>query len=93
AYFTGTGLDPAVRADVERDLVKEYHDTLRAGGVRDLPLEACWEQYRRFAFAGFIMAVISSMIVGQTERGDEMFMAMANRSGRMAIDLETLTLL
>lgn len=93
SYFCGTGLDPAVRAEVERDLVKEYHDTLRAGGVRDLSLEACWEQYRRFAFAGFIMAVISSMIVGQTDRGDEMFMAMANRSGRMALDLDTLSML
>jgi len=93
AYFCGTGLDPAVRAEVERDLLREYHDTLRAGGVRDLSFEDCWEQYRRFAFAGFIMAVISSMIVGQTDRGDEMFMAMANRSGRMALDLETLDLL
>jgi hypothetical protein len=93
AYFLGTGLDPALRAEVERDLVKEYHDTLRAGGVRDLSLEACWDQYRRAAFAGFVMAVISSMIVGQTDRGDEMFMAMANRSGRMALDLETLSLI
>lgn len=93
AYFNGTGLDPALRAEVERDLVKEYHDTLRAGGVKDLSFEACWDQYRRFAWAGFIMAVISSMIVGQTDRGDEMFMAMANRSGRMAIDLESLELL
>jgi len=93
AYFNGTGLEPGLRADVERDLVREYHDTLRAGGVKDLSFEACWDQYRRFAFAGFIMAVISSMIVGQTDRGDEMFMAMANRSGRMALDLETLDLL
>ena len=93
AYFLGTGLLPDQRAGVERDLVKEYHDTLRAGGVGDLSFEACWHQYRRFAFAGFVMAVISSMIVGQTERGDEMFMAMANRSGRMALDLETLDLL
>jgi len=93
SYFLGTGLEPGLRASVERDLVKEYHDTLRAGGVRDLSFEACWDQYRRFAFSGFVMAVISSMIVGQTDRGDEMFMAMANRSGRMALDLETLELL
>lgn len=93
AYFLGTGLPPALRAEVERDLVKEYHSTLRAGGVRDLSFEACWDQYRRFAFAGFLMAVISSMIVGQTDRGDEMFMAMANRSGHMALDLDTLSML
>lgn len=93
AYMLGTGLEAGLRADVERDLVKEYHDTLRAGGVDDLSFEACWDQYRRFAPAGFVMAVISSMIVGQTDRGDEMFMAMANRSGRMALDLDTLSML
>ncbi len=93
SYFLGTGLTPELRADVEEDLVKEYHATLRAGGVRDLGFDECWHQYRRFAFAGFLMAVLSSLIVGQTERGDEMFMAMANRSGRMALDLDTLDLL
>ena len=93
AYFIGTGLEPGLRAEVERDLVKEYHATLRAGGVKDQSFDACWDQYRRYAFAGFIMAMISSMIVGQTDRGDEMFMAMANRSGRMALDLDTLGML
>jgi hypothetical protein len=93
SYFLGTGLEPDLRADVERDLVKEYLATLRAGGVKDLSFEACWDQYRRYAFAGFVMAMISSMIVGQTDRGDEMFMAMANRSGRMALDLDTLSML
>ena len=38
------------------------------------------------------MAVLASMLVGQTDRGDEMFMAMANRSGRMALDLDALAL-
>jgi Ecdysteroid kinase-like family len=93
SYFLGTGLEPDRRAEVERDLVKEYLSTLRAGGVKDMTFEACWDQYRRDAFAGFMMAMISSMIVGQTARGDDMFMAMANRSGRMALDLETLSML
>lgn len=93
SYFLGTSLLPELRAAEERDLVKEYHRTLQAGGVRDYSFERCWDEYRRFAFAGFLMAVISSMIVGRTDRGDEMFMAMANRSGRMALDLETLDLL
>lgn len=93
SYFLGTSPLPATRARSEQDLVKEYHRTLVAGGVRDYPFEQCWHEYRRFAFAGFIMAVLASMLVGQTDRGDEMFMAMANRSGRMAIELETLAML
>ncbi len=90
AYFLGTSLDPALRASVERDLVKEHHRTLQAGGVRDVSLDWCWEGYRRNALAGLLMAILASMLVGQTDRGDEMFMAMANRSGRLALDLETL---
>ena len=64
-----------------------------AGGVTDYPFDRCWDDYRRYAFGGFLMAVLASMLVGQTDRGDEMFMAMANRSGRMAIDLEATSFL
>jgi hypothetical protein len=39
------------------------------------------------------MAVVASMIVGQTDRGDHMFMAMAQRSAVMARELEGLALL
>lgn len=91
SYFLGTSLDPELRAGREQDLVREYHDSLRAGGV-DHPFEQVWADYRRYAFSGFLMAVLASMIVGQTDRGDEMFMAMANRSGRMAVELDTLAL-
>ena len=93
AYFLGTSLTPDLRAADEAELVRTYHDALLAGGVREYSFDRCWEDYRRFAFSGFLMAVLASMLVGQTERGDEMFMAMANRSGRMAIDLETLSLI
>ena len=55
--------------------------------------EQCWHEYRRFAFAGFIMAVLASMLVGQTDRGDEMFMAMAERSAAQIVDLDALDLI
>ncbi len=89
SYFLGTSLLPEDRAAHERDLVREYHEALRVGGV-EYPYERCWEDYRRYAFSGFLMAVLASMLVGRTDRGDEMFMAMANRSGRMAIELDAL---
>ncbi|MEY2404504.1 MAG: hypothetical protein QOD38_2055, partial [Acidimicrobiaceae bacterium] len=71
----------------EDDLVRAYHGALRSAGV-DLDWDDCWQQYRRYAFAGLVMAVAASMLVKQTERGDHMFMAMANRHGRHALDLE-----
>ena len=39
------------------------------------------------------MAVAASMMVVQTERGDEMFLTMARRHGAQILDLDALELL
>jgi len=39
------------------------------------------------------MDIIAAMMVQRTERGDEMFAAMANRHARHAIDLGSLALI
>jgi hypothetical protein len=51
-----------------------------------------WDQYRLFATSGYIMAIVASMLVKQTERGDAMFAAMANRHGQQMLDLHTIEL-
>lgn len=89
SYFLGAGLVPDDRRAHERDLVALYHDTLMSYGVADYPFEACWTDYRRFAFDGFLMAVIASALVGRTDRGDDMFMAMANRAAIHAADVDS----
>jgi hypothetical protein len=94
AYFIGAGLDPSLRRSVERDLVESYHDGLVASGVRRYEMERCWWEYRRGTWVGLLMAVAASMLVEQTERGDEMFLTMAGRHATHALDLdavETLT--
>jgi hypothetical protein len=92
SYFIGAGLLPDDRAKHEHDLVNDYHGAMRAAGV-ELAWDDCWLQYRRHTFAGLVMAIAASMLVEQTERGDDMFMAMANRHGRHALDLEAETLI
>ena len=92
SYFIGAGLLAADRHAHEDDLVREYHAAMNAAGV-DLDWDDCWEQYRRYTFAGLMMAVAASMLVEQTDRGDDMFMAMANRHGRHALDLDAESLL
>jgi hypothetical protein len=87
AYFLGAGLDPATRRDHERELVVRYHDAVVAYGVEDYPRDACWEDYRRYSYSGYLMAVIASMLVGRTERGDAMFMTMANGHAAQVVDL------
>ena len=39
------------------------------------------------------MAMLASMIVGQTDRGDEMFVTMANRHASQVVDLEAVEFL
>jgi hypothetical protein len=87
AYFIGAGLVPDDRRAHEIDLVRVYRDGMAALGVA-LDADELWTQYRLFTMAGLLMAVVASMIVQQTDRGDDMFMAMANRHGRHALDLE-----
>ena len=93
AYCISTSiLDPDVRASNEHRLVSEYVVDL------DLPEDAftfdqAWHDYRFFSFSGFLMALISSMLVERTERGDEMFAVMAERSGYQALHLDALSLI
>jgi hypothetical protein len=88
SYFLGAGLVPEDRRQHERALLRLYYDALRARGVEGLSWERCWSDYRRYAFSGFLMAVAASMLVVQTERGDEMFLTMARRHGTQILDLE-----
>lgn len=89
SYFIGASLMPDARRRHEKDLVRLYHYRLVAAGVDSLSWEECWTEYRRYAFAGLIMAIAASMLVMRNARGDEMFIAMAQRHGRQALDLES----
>jgi aminoglycoside/choline kinase family phosphotransferase len=88
AYFIGAGLQPEARREVEEQLVRGYHDGLVASGVEDFDWDRCWWGYRRSTWAGLLMAVGASMLVEQTDRGDQMFMVMADRHSRHALDLD-----
>ena len=89
AYFLGNAFDAEVRRGCEEGLVRRYHDALLDQGVSGYSLEQCWDDYRRSSYASLIMAIFASMMVGRTDRGDQMFMAMANRSAQMSVDLDT----
>lgn len=92
AYFVGAGLVPERRRVAEHDLVGDYLAELGRYSV-SLSHDEAWHLYRRYTFAGFVMAVVASMIVKQTERGDEMFMTMANRHAEHVIDLDAFSAL
>ena len=89
AYFVGAGLTTESRRVHESELVQRWVDGLRGYNVV-LTYDDAWHEYRKFTFAGYVMAVVASMIVKQTDRGDEMFLAMANRHAQHAVDLDSL---
>lgn len=93
AYFIGAAMPASTRRDVEAALVRDYHAGLLTAGVADYGWERCWRDYRRGSWAGLIMAVAASMLVERTARGDEMFLTMAARHSRHALDLEATELL
>ncbi|HEU5150323.1 MAG TPA: aminoglycoside phosphotransferase family protein [Iamia sp.] len=93
AYVMGAGLLPEDRRPVEETLVRRYHDGLVAAGIEGYGWDACWQDHRRGTFAGLVMAVAASMLVERTERGDQMFMAMASRHAQHALDLDAVALL
>jgi len=88
AYFIGAGLIAEHRRDVEEELVRGYHAGLLAAGVAGYDWDRCWLDYRRGTVAGLIMAIAASMLVERTDRGDQMFLTMADRHSRHALDLE-----
>jgi hypothetical protein len=92
SYFLGGSLLPEDRRASEEALVRAYVEEVRSFGV-GLDWDACWTDYRRFAFSGLIMAIFASMLVGRTDRGDSMFVAMADRAGLHALDLDALSLI
>ena len=86
SYLLGASLPTDVRRAEEEQLVRSYHERVTALGVK-LEWDRCWADYRRYAFGGLIMAIIASMIVGRTDRGDDMFVTMAERHGLHTLDL------
>jgi hypothetical protein len=88
SYLLGASLLPEVRRQHDAGLVDRYVAGLIAAGV-DADRDSIWEGYRRYAFGGLIMAIVASALVRRTDRGDEMFLAMAQRHAHQGLDLDT----
>jgi hypothetical protein len=86
SYFVGSALHPEDRRQHEANLVRSYYSFLTEMGV-SLAWGDCWDGYRRYCFDGLLMGIVASMLVTRSSRSDDMFMAMANRHARQAIDL------
>ena len=93
AYFTGTSLEPTLRADIERGLVEAYHQALSAYDITDYDLETCWRDYRLGAVQVPLLVALGTAFASTTDRGDDMMLAMLSRGCQAIRDLETLELI
>jgi hypothetical protein len=92
SYFLGAGVLPTERRQIERALVDQYVEALAGYGLA-VDAEELWRQYRREAYAGIVMSVIASQIVGTSARSEAMFAAMGTRHAQHALDLDSESLL
>ena len=64
-----------------------FGSLLLALGVADYAWAQCWRDYRKHSLNGLFMAMFSTISVARTDRGDEMFLTMARRHARQALEL------
>ncbi len=91
AYFLGCALTVQDRRAHAAELLEIYRTAL--GPDAPLTDTDVAEGVRRQSFFGVMMAVISPMLVQQTERGDDMFMAVFARHCQQVLDLDALAIL
>ncbi len=91
AYFIGCALPVAVRREHYAELLGAYHQALGPDTV--LSLDDVHDGVRRQSFFGVMMAIVSSMLVERTVRGDEMFMTMLDRHSSHVLDTDALAAL
>jgi Ecdysteroid kinase-like family len=93
AYFLGGCLEVEDRRAHEGELVAHYHDALCRLGVEGYSLDRLRADTRRDTFGGLLMAIVASMVVQRTERGDLMFLTSTTRHAQHVLDSDALVLL
>ena len=93
AYLLGTSIEPELRRDVAGDVRSAYLARLQELGVADIDLETVEADERHGSFQGPFITMLGAIAVGRTERGDRMFVAMAERSAALVRDSDALDLL
>jgi hypothetical protein len=91
AYFLGCALPTQDRRAQYDALLRAYHEALGPGAP--ITLAEVGEGVRRQSFFGVMMAIVSSMLVERTQRGDQMFMTMLQRHCDQVLDTDALATL
>jgi hypothetical protein len=93
AYLLGNSVEPAVRREAEADVRAAYLARLAGLGVSGYSPDDVVADERHGSFQGPFITMLGAIAVGRTDRGDDMFVAMAERSAAQILDLDALDLL
>src|ERR1700752_46976 len=91
SYFLGCALRTQDRREHYDVLLRASHEALGPGAP--ISLAEVGEGVRRQSLFGVMMAIVSSMLVERTERGDRMFMTMLERHCDHVLDNDALATL
>ena len=93
-YFMSQSVDPPVRAANEEALVREYHRTLEACGVKGYSWEQCWDDYRASVMGCLTYPIVAGGSVDLAhERGLDLATKMLDRCLRAIDDLKAYEIL
>ena len=94
SYLLCGGMQPELRAQHERDLLRIYTDVLAERGVKGYGFDKAWEEYRRGALFMLVYVVIAiGTLDSSNERGLALFLAWVNRAVAAIEQLEAAELL
>jgi hypothetical protein len=93
AYFMSQSLTPEDRKAADEQVLRAYHDALRAGGVEDYSFEQCWEDYRLAILFCSVYPLNAGALDLVNERAVALFSAMLDRSAKAILDLDALELM
>lgn len=88
AYFMGGSMAATDRRNVEKDVIKKYHQELLSLGVKDYSWDDCWAAYRAGAMYGVYLLVGMAGQVEPSERNDEIILTLTRQYAEMALDLD-----
>ena len=86
AYFLGASMLTEDRRNAEREIVTAYHRALTEEYI-SIDWQECWEEYRKGSFHGLIITLLSSGLIGKTDRRNTLLPVMAKRHARHVLDL------
>ena len=94
AYFASQSLDVEQRRATERELLRRYHDTLLAAGVRDYSFDDCFEDYRLATLWCAVYPIgMGGGLAGDSERHLQLATEVSRRCFTAIEDLDAVSVL